>query len=300
MNGNKNTILIIVVILLAIGAYFAFGNKKSGTINNDGTNQQGNDINNGSNNGSNNGTTDPDMSSKIVVTAPEGNSVNASTGFTVSGKAVGNWFFEASAPVSVYSKDGKLLVATYMTAQGDWMTTNFVPFKGEIPPFLTNGATEGYIQFENDNPSGNEGSRYVYKKYVTFGAQETQKIKLYFGNTIKNPNAANCSLVYAVERTVPKTDSIGTLALRTLLRGTTEAESKLGYTSAFDRGSGNELKSLTIKNGVATADFSFLPSAGSCLVGEARAQIEQTLKQFPTVTSVKILLNGSESEALQP
>ena len=71
MNGNKNTILIIVVILLAIGAYFAFGNKKSGTINNDGTNQQGNDINNGSNNGSNNGTTDPDMSSKIVVTAPE-------------------------------------------------------------------------------------------------------------------------------------------------------------------------------------------------------------------------------------
>jgi hypothetical protein len=297
MNGNKNTILIIVVILLAIGAYFAFGNKESAPINNDGTNQPGNGTSNGTNNGSNN---DPDMSSMIVVTTPAGDTVNASNGFTVGGKAVGGWFFEASAPVSVYSKDGKLLVATYMTAQGEWMTSNFVEFKGQIPPFLTNGATEGYIQFENDNPSDNEGSRYVYKKYVTFEPQETQKIKLYFGNTIKNPNAANCSLVYPVERTVPKTSSVGTLALRNLLMGTTAAEAALGYTSAFQSGSGQELKSLNIKNGVATADFTYLPSGGSCLVGEARAQIEQTLKQFPTVTSVKILLNGSESEALQP
>ena len=294
MNGNKNTILIVVVILLAIGAYFAFGNKNSDVIDNDDTSQPGSDDNN-------NGSDDTiDMSSKIRVSIPAGNSVNASTGFEVGGQAVGNWFFEASAPVSVYSKDGKLLVATYMTAQGEWMTTDFVPFKGQIPPFLTNGATEGYIQFENDNPSDNEGSHYVYKKYVLFDPQETQKIKLYFGNTIKNPNVADCSLVYAVERTVPKTESIGTLALRTLLRGTTEAEAKLGYISAFDRGSGQELKSLTIKNGVATADFSFLPSGGSCLVGEARAQIEQTLKQFSTVKTVKILLNGSEAEALQP
>lgn len=294
MNGNKSTILIVVVILLAIGAYFAFGNKNSDVIDNDDTSQPGSDDNN---NGSDDTT---DMSSKIRVSIPAGNSVNASTGFEVGGQAVGNWFFEASAPVSVYSKDGKLLVATYMTAQGEWMTTDFVPFKGQIPPFLTNGATEGYIQFENDNPSDNEGSHYVYKKYVLFDPQETQKIKLYFGNTIKNPNVADCSLVYAVERTVPKTESIGTLALRTLLRGTTEAEAKLGYISAFDRGSGQELKSLTIKNGVATADFSFLPSGGSCLVGEARAQIEQTLKQFSTVKTVKILLNGSEAEALQP
>jgi hypothetical protein len=294
MNGNKSTILIVVVILLAIGAYFAFGNKNSDVIDNDDTSQPGSDDNN-------NGSDDTiDMSSKIRVSIPAGNSVNASTGFEVGGQAVGNWFFEASAPVSVYSKDGKLLVATYMTAQGEWMTTDFVPFKGQIPPFLTNGATEGYIQFENDNPSDNEGSHYVYKKYVLFDPQETQKIKLYFGNTIKNPNVADCSLVYAVERTVPKTESIGTLALRTLLRGTTEAEAKLGYISAFDRGSGQELKSLTIKNGVATADFSFLPSGGSCLVGEARAQIEQTLKQFSTVKTVKILLNGSEAEALQP
>ena len=294
MNGNKNTILIVVVILLAIGAYFAFGNKNSDVVDNDDTSQPGSDDNN---NGSDDTT---DMSSKIRVSIPAGNSVNASTGFEVGGQAVGNWFFEASAPVSVYSKDGKLLVATYMTSQGEWMTTDFVPFKGQIPPFLTNGATEGYIQFENDNPSDNEGSHYVYKKYVLFDPQETQKIKLYFGNTIKNPNVADCSLVYAVERTVPKTESIGTLALRTLLRGTTEAEAKLGYISAFDRGSGQELKSLTIKNGVATADFSFLPSGGSCLVGEARAQIEQTLKQFSTVKTVKILLNGSEAEALQP
>ncbi len=294
MNGNKSTILIVVVILLAIGAYFAFGNKNSDVIDNDDTSQPGSDDNN-------NGSDDTiDMSSKIRVSIPAGNSVNALTGFEVGGQAVGNWFFEASAPVSVYSKDGKLLVATYMTAQGEWMTTDFVPFKGQIPPFLTNGATEGYIQFENDNPSDNEGSHYVYKKYVLFDPQETQKIKLYFGNTIKNPNVADCSLVYAVERTVPKTESIGTLALRTLLRGTTEAEAKLGYISAFDRGSGQELKSLTIKNGVATADFSFLPSGGSCLVGEARAQIEQTLKQFSTVKTVKILLNGSEAEALQP
>ena len=52
--------------------------------------------------------------------------------FSVIGKARGNWFFEASFPVTVFDKDGNVLVETYASAEGEWMTTHFVPFKAEI------------------------------------------------------------------------------------------------------------------------------------------------------------------------
>lgn len=298
MKSQKTTTVWVIVIILLVAGIFYFVFANNPTKNPDVT------IPDTTNNGQTPetpNTNPPEASKMITVTSPkEGDTVNASAGFSVAGKAVGGWFFEASAPVRIYSKNGTLLQGTYITAQGEWMTSNFVDFKGQIQPFLTNGATEGYILFENDNPSDNEGFHREFKVNVKFAAQETQTIKLYFGNTIKNPNSIDCSKVYVVERKVPKTASIATLALRTLLQGTTEAEAALGYTSAFDRGTGNELKSLSVTNGVAKADFSVLPSAGSCLVGEARAQIEQTLKQFSTIKTVKILLNGSESEALQP
>src|SRR3989344_8677977 len=46
--------------------------------------------------------------------------------FSVEGVARGTWFFEASFPVVVLGKDGEVLVETYATANGEWMTENFV------------------------------------------------------------------------------------------------------------------------------------------------------------------------------
>ena len=73
--------------------------------------------------------------------------------FSVIGKARGMWFFEASFPIDVLDKDGKILVQTYATAQGEWMTEEFVPFKGDVkvPESYIGPAT---LVLKRDNASG--------------------------------------------------------------------------------------------------------------------------------------------------
>ena len=81
-------------------------------------------------------------------------------GFMVFGKARGNWYFEATFPITVLDKDGKTLAETFATAQGDpatgevnWMTEEFVNFKGEVkvPESYIGPAT---LILKKDNPSG--------------------------------------------------------------------------------------------------------------------------------------------------
>ncbi len=52
--------------------------------------------------------------------------------FSVIGKARGQWFFEASFPIELRDANGKLLFTAIAQADGDWMTTDFVPFKAEV------------------------------------------------------------------------------------------------------------------------------------------------------------------------
>lgn len=71
----------------------------------------------------------------------------------ISGVARGNWYFEASFPVQVLDEDGTILGAGIAQAQGEWTTTNFVPFSGEIK-FSQPKGKSGSIIFKKDNPSG--------------------------------------------------------------------------------------------------------------------------------------------------
>lgn len=87
----------------------------------------------------------------IVVEAPL---VGAVTGqeININGQARGTWFFEASFPIELLDKDGKILVQSYAQAQGEWMTENFVPFvaKLQVPASYTGPAV---IVLRKDNPS---------------------------------------------------------------------------------------------------------------------------------------------------
>jgi len=73
--------------------------------------------------------------------------------FSVIGKARGFWFFEASFPIQVLDKNGNVLVNTFATAEGEWMTESFVPFKVTIkaPETYTGPAT---LVLLKDNASG--------------------------------------------------------------------------------------------------------------------------------------------------
>lgn len=88
----------------------------------------------------------------VVVTNPTPGAVTGKT-FTVTGKARGTWYFEATFPVKVLDASGKTLATGIAHAQGDWMTTEFVPFTVNItvPNSYIGKAT---LVLQKDNPSG--------------------------------------------------------------------------------------------------------------------------------------------------
>ena len=80
--------------------------------------------------------------------------------FSVIGEARGTWFFEASFPIELVDKAGKILDVGIAQAQPDpktgetnWMTENFVPFKADLktPQSYIGPAT---LILKKDNPSG--------------------------------------------------------------------------------------------------------------------------------------------------
>ena len=95
----------------------------------------------------------------IQVFLPAGMAVVASP-LSLKGKARGNWFFEASAPVLLVDWDGKIIAEGVINAEGELMTTEFVPFTGSLeftspykagdPEFMKRGS----LIFKKDNPSG--------------------------------------------------------------------------------------------------------------------------------------------------
>ena len=88
----------------------------------------------------------------ITVNSPTPDAVTGKV-FSVLGKARGTWYFEASFPIEVLDKDGKTLATGVAHAEGDWMTTEFVPFKADIkiPQSYIGKAT---LVLKKDNPSG--------------------------------------------------------------------------------------------------------------------------------------------------
>ncbi len=237
----------------------------------------------------------------IRVSAPKtGDTVESPLAF--SGEARGMWFFEASFPVSVTDKTGKELGVGIAQAESEWMTENFVPFSGKVD-FNADDTTEGFVVFMKDNPSGLPEHDDSFRIPVSFreNAGERMSVKVYFGNSVKNPETLDCALVYPVLREIPKRPDVGRAALLELLKGPTLEEKNEGFYTSVNPGV--TLEKLTITNGVGTAKFdSELERAvgGSCRVTAIRAQIEETLKQFSTVKDVIISVDGRTKDILQP
>ncbi len=74
----------------------------------------------------------------------------------VAGRARGTWYFEASFPVRLIDHDGNNIPLTppYITANGEWMTTEFVPFSDTLTFTPPPSGTRGTLIFQKDNPSG--------------------------------------------------------------------------------------------------------------------------------------------------
>ena len=126
------------------------------------------------------------------------------------------------------------------------------------------------------------------------------KVKVYFNNSELDPEFS-CNKVFAVEREVPRTQTVARAALNELLKGTTQNETNEGFFTSLN--TGVNIQSLTIENGTAKIDFDDrleFQVGGSCRVSTIRTQITETLTQFPTVDNVIISINGRTEDILQP
>lgn len=98
-----------------------------------------------------------EKSDLIHLTSPLPNT-QVSSPFIVTGSARGSWFFEASFPVYLTDWDGKIIAQGIAIAEGEWMTTEFVPFKAILTynPADISGqySNRGTLILKKDNPSG--------------------------------------------------------------------------------------------------------------------------------------------------
>ncbi len=87
----------------------------------------------------------------MVVDSPAVDAVVTSP-LTVTGKATGAWFFEASFPVRLIDDRAVEIATGHAEAQGDWMTEDLVPFTASLT--FTTTAKTGTLVLQKDNPSG--------------------------------------------------------------------------------------------------------------------------------------------------
>jgi hypothetical protein len=113
------------------------------------------------------------MSDKIRITSPRPNHYLVSP-VMITGEARGTWFFEATAPVKLIDEAGNVVAQGHITAnpvqptvdpkqigkkgasdsaEATWMTTEFVPFTGELI-FTAPATPKATLVLEKDNPSG--------------------------------------------------------------------------------------------------------------------------------------------------
>lgn len=98
-------------------------------------------------------TPTPTTSTNIITVSSPGPNQVISSPLTITGQARGNWFFEATAPVRLLDGNDRQIAVGFITAQGEWMTTNFVPFSGQLT-FAPPNTNTGTLVLEKNNPSG--------------------------------------------------------------------------------------------------------------------------------------------------
>lgn len=234
----------------------------------------------------------------ILYEIEEGDKLEKDT--LVTGEITGTWYFEGEFPVRVFDSDGEEIDTLVATAKEDWMTQENVPFEFVLSTLVTK-ETEITLKFEKSNPSGlKEYEDSIDMKFSLLPSQKNIVLKVYFPN-VDMGSPEDCSKVFPVGRSVPETLAVGRASLEELFKGVTQDEKDLGYYSNIN--DGVVIQSLEISNGIARVDLNSRLEemvGGSCKVTSIRAQISETLKQFPTVDTVVISIDGRTEDILQP
>ena len=109
----------------------------------------------------------PGISDLISVSSPAAHAHTTSP-LTVAGEARGNWYFEASFPVELLNASGTVIAQAPAQAQGDWMTSNFVPFALSLPFPAQAAGSSGTLVLKKDNESGDPAKDQSVSIPITF------------------------------------------------------------------------------------------------------------------------------------
>jgi spore germination protein GerM len=179
-----------------------------------------------------------------------------------------------------------IVVVIALVAGGWWhVNKSSAPTASETTqlPTTRQNTNVGTQPVVNTQPAQNQNP-----KTVTFN--------VFFGkeNDSSDPTSTLCAR--AIVRIVPYTSATAQAALVELFKGPTASEKQQGYYSCFFH-TDVVVKSLKIENGIATVDFSKeytegCGGASSCSQA-ARNAVKNTLTQFPSIKSVKILIEGA-------
>jgi hypothetical protein len=232
----------------------------------------------------------------IIVYTPEAGATLTNP-FVLTGEAR---VFENTFNYRIKDSQGAVLGEGFDTAKASDVGT-FGPFSSLVfykAGSVLNGTLEVFTHSAMDGSEIEKVTLPVIFKNTA--VDNTTTITLYWGNTEKDPNTMHCEKTYPVTRTIPKTITPARAALDLLLAGPTKEEKEAGYISVIP--TGVSLKSIIIEKNIAQADFAKpkWPTGGSCLVSAVRSQIENTLKQFPTVKEVSISVEGETEGVLEP
>lgn len=90
----------------------------------------------------------------IEVFSPKNNQ-EVTNPIVITGKARGNWYFEAVFPIDLVNSDGEIIAAGHASADSDWMTTDFVNFHAYINYSNATNTGAAVLVIKKDNPSDN-------------------------------------------------------------------------------------------------------------------------------------------------
>lgn len=194
---------------------------------------------------------------------------------------------------------GKLLFQSSVYANAPDIG-QFGPFQKTID-YLISKPTGGGVVLEAYDNSAKDGSEIdLISVPLRLNLADTSVVKVFYNNSNLDPEIS-CNKVFAAERVIAKTLSPARKALELLLEEPSQNEKNNGFSTSINPGV--TIQGLTITGGLAKVDFDEKLEegiGGSCRVSAIRAQITETLKQFSTVKSVIISINGRTEDILQP
>ena len=237
----------------------------------------------------------------IEIISPKINE-EISSPLKITGKVSGNGWsgFEGQVgTVQLLDYKGNKLAEGVLTAITEWtaLPTSF----SLTLNFTAINSGPATLVFKNENASGDPArDKTFFLPVKVKSTGETMTVRAFFGKK-DEPIGSTCTVVFPIDRVVPKTEAVAKTALEELLKGPTDSEKQQGYYTNINPGV--KIQNLTIdNNGMARADFSseLESTGGSCRVTEIRSEINFTLKQFSAVKSVIISINGRTEDILQP